>query len=465
MPTFSFPSEPSSGGSVAAVDTTVETTTGVVATTKKPKNTKKPATTTTATTAAVIEEKDESTPTFPDIVILKQTDKNYIVKHNHYPVGVNEKKMNEELPQTTSLSGSSNVNVNVIDNETTDLVSPNQIYKGQINKKRGRKPKAGFILNSNSGLYDTSQVPNIILHLKCHLSDLKTNESIYDYTPSINEVESYNLATNNLQSSDICQTYSDEYETHDDDDDTIEHNASKVDNVMTQVLSNAAVSVNSTSATSAAAITAMTAATSGPQANTKKAATTESSLHVLNDRYQKEISKKINRLKYSFHNGETIQMKLNHKCACFWDTCEFDGPIYYLPIMIVNGVFHVSGCFCSPECALAALLKEQLDTSTKFERIHLLHLLYGSASNKGFKPAPNPNYLLDKYYGNLTIDEYRSLLKSPQMIHIVNKPLTHILPELYEDNNDFLVNSKVIPTNNLKLKKRYKTMVVQGGAE
>jgi hypothetical protein len=27
------------------------------------------------------------------------------------------------------------------------------------------------------------------------------------------------------------------------------------------------------------------------------------------------------------------------------------------------------------------------------------------------------------------------------------------------------VNSKVIPTNNLKLKKRYKTMVVQGGAE
>ena len=473
MPTFSFPSAPTDAPAPAASavgmggDTTADNATGAgtAAATKKTRNTKKPATTTTSTTA-VIEEKDESQPTFPDIVILKQTDKNYIVKHNHYPVSVNEKKMNEELTPSTSLSGSSNVNVNVIDNETTDLVSPNQIYKGQINKKRGRKPKAGFILNSNSGLYDTSQVPNIILHLKCHLSDLKTNESIYDYTPSINEVESYNLTTNNLQSSDICQTYSDEYETHDDD--TIEHNAAKVDNVMTQVLSNAAVSVNSTSTTSAAAITAITAvaaATSGPQANTKKAATTESTLHVLNDRYQKEISKKINRLKYSFHNGETIQMKLNHKCACFWDTCEFDGPIYYLPIMIVNGVFHVSGCFCSPECALAALLKEQLDTSTKFERIHLLHLLYGSASNKGFKPAPNPNYLLDKYYGNLTIDEYRSLLKSPQMIHIVNKPLTHILPELYEDNNDFLVNSKVIPTNNLKLKKRYKTMVVQGGAE
>ena len=174
--------------------------------------------------------------------------------------------------------------------------------------------------------------------------------------------------------------------------------------------------------------------------------------------------KKINRLKYSFHNGDTIQMKLNHKCACFWDTCEFDGPIYYTPIMIVNGVFHVSGCYCSPECALASILKEQMDTSTKFERIHLLHLLYGTSKTTGFKPAPNPNYLLDKYYGNLTIEEYRSLLKGPQLIHVVNKPLTHILPELYEDNNDFLVNSKVIPTNTLKLKKRYKTTLIQNSA-
>ena len=157
-------------------------------------------------------------------------------------------------------------------------------------------------------------------------------------------------------------------------------------------------------------------------------------------------------------------MKLNHKCACFWDTCEFNGPIFYTPIMIVNGVFHVSGCYCSPECALASLLKEQMDTSTKFERIHLLHLLYGNSKSSGFKPAPNPNYLLDKYYGNLTIDEYRSLLKGPQLIHVVNKPLTHILPELYEDNNDFLVNSKVIPTNTLKLKKRYKTTLVQNSA-
>ena len=405
------------------------------------------------------EEEVRHEPTFPDIVILKQTDKNYIVKHNHYPVSGNEKKTNED----TTVGGPNREETEPL-LQTSDLVSPNQIYKGQINKKRGRKPKAGIILNSNSGIYDASQVPNIILHLKCHLSDLKTNESIsnYDYTPSISEVESYNMSSNILQSSDLCQTYNEEYDDEIHETDTIEHNMYP----STQLSSTAAiVGASASVAASAPVLPVPVSVIVNSSASSVKKAATETAVHVLNERYQKEIMKKINRLKYSFHNGETIQMKLNHKCACFWDTCEFDGPIYYLPIMIVNGVFHVSGCFCSPECALAALLKEQLDTSTKFERIHLLHLLYGSSSNKGFKPAPNPNYLLDKYYGNLTIDEYRSLLKGPQMIHIVNKPLTHILPELYEDNNDFLVNSKVIPTNNLKLKKRYKTMVVHGGAD
>jgi hypothetical protein len=484
MPTFSFPSttgnliDAAAAAAAPAANATDKPVIKKTRNTKKATNTPAPAPvpapdpafeeTAPADVAAECAEDVVSQPTFPDIVILKQNDKNYIVKHNHYSV-----VSNENAPQS-GLVGCSSGN-HPEKSEISDLVSPNQIYKGQINKKRGRKPKAGFILNSNSGLYDTSQVPNIILHLKCHLSDLKSNESIYDYTPSISEVESYNLTTNhNLQSSELCQTYNDEYDSTDTD--ANEHTSYQPAAAGAGAVAASSSSSNDNNNNTASASIFMSSVASsvsaaaagaggGPHSNVKKAAATESAVHVLNERYQKEIAKKINRLKYSFHNGETIQMKLNHKCACFWDTCEFDGPTYYLPIMVVNGVFHVSGCFCSPECALASLLKEQLDTSTKFERIHLLHLLYGSSSNKGFKPAPNPNYLLDKYYGNLTIEEYRSLLKSPQMIHIVNKPLTHILPELYEDNNDFLVNSKVIPTNNLKLKKRYKTMVVQGGAE
>ena len=64
-------------------------------------------------------------PTFPDIVILKQTDKNYIVKHNHYIIPLQDKSDNNDTK---------NIPVHV-SATPSDLVSPNQIYKGQINKK------------------------------------------------------------------------------------------------------------------------------------------------------------------------------------------------------------------------------------------------------------------------------------------------------------------------------------------
>ena len=62
--------------------------------------------------------------------------------------------------------------------------------------------------------------------------------------------------------------------------------------------------------------------------------------------------------------------------------------------------------------------------------------------------------MLKKYYGNLTIQEYRSLLKSERLFLIVDKPLTRILPEFHEDNDDFIINTKIIPSNNYHLKKR-----------
>ena len=381
-------------------------------------------------------------PTFPNIVILKQTEHNYIVKHNIDPKADTMGGGGGDAPE-----------------DADDLVTPNQIHKNQINKKRGRKPKAGLMSNTSSNLSDITEVPNIILHLKCHMSDLKTNDSIsnYGYTPAIEEVESYSIT--NIHSSDIGNLNKED----DDNENQCEYNNDDYQN-------NSFEPKRDSSSISAAAVAATNASISGSGSGSgsgvsvapaTNASVMTRNINIIQERNSKEIMKKINRLKYSFHNGESLQSKINHKSACFWDTCDFEAQTYYIPVMIVNDIFQVYGCFCSAECAVAFLLKEPIDTSTKFERLHLIQLLYGNPSGRGIKPAPNPYYLLDKYYGNLTIQEYRQLLKGPQLIHIVNKPLTHILPELYEDNNDFLVNSKVIPTNNLKLKKRYKTMVVQ----
>ena len=154
---------------------------------------------------------------------------------------------------------------------------------------------------------------------------------------------------------------------------------------------------------------------------------------------------KIKELSINLHTNNII----NKKSACFWCTYDFDNPPVYIPKHSLNKTYHCYGCFCSPECATAFLFKEPIDNATRFERYHLLNHLYGKIFNytNNFKPAPNPYYTLDKYYGNLSIHEFREQIKRDQQIFIVDKPLTRVLPELLEDNNDFILNQHSIPSS------------------
>ena len=101
-------------------------------------------------------------------------------------------------------------------------------------------------------------------------------------------------------------------------------------------------------------------------------------------------------------------------------------------------------------------MNENIDSSVKFERYYLLNHIYAKIYNytKNIKPAPNPYYILDKFCGNLSIQEYRALLNNERLFLIVDKPLTRIFPELHEDNDDFIINNKIIPSNTYQIKKK-----------
>uniref|UniRef100_A0A6C0ELS6 MYM-type domain-containing protein n=1 Tax=viral metagenome TaxID=1070528 RepID=A0A6C0ELS6_9ZZZZ len=148
----------------------------------------------------------------------------------------------------------------------------------------------------------------------------------------------------------------------------------------------------------------------------------------------KEIWEKLRILKLKLHFNE-VSDKRSH---CFWCTCSFDNPPVFIPKQERNEMIEVYGCFCSPECAVAYLKTEPIDCSVLWERYALLNNIYSKIYNyeKNIKPAPNPYYTLDKYYGNLTIQEYRKLLSKDRLLLVVEKPLTKILPELYEENNE-----------------------------
>lgn len=407
------------------------------------------------------------------------------------------------------------------------ITSTSSVYK-----KRGRKPKGGKIIPmSSSGDANDREIPNIILHLRCFLSDLKSGNTIssFEYVPNIEDVVSYNsqdvtgsdlkdIYSSNTASSMSCGSVENERErvvpinchtTMLRASSISEHtsvsalgsssasgpgsgsgsganmrlpssgqgvitgydsnrcSSSDIDQMIPSISSSSEFTVYSSS------MLAPTNMIVGHHTNACGNNCNNVNVNVCGvpqsqhsslpeDVTQKEIWKKINQLKLTFHKSDMLHAKGTGRSACFWDTHDFDTPTIYIPMNIANNTYQVYGCFCSPECAVAYLMNENIDTSTKFERYHLINLLYGKICNykKSIKPAPNPYYLLNKYYGNLTIQEYRKLFKSEQMIYVVNKPLTHILPELYEDNNDFLINSKVIPTNNLKMKKKYKSSIL-----
>lgn len=289
------------------------------------------------------------------------------------------------------------------------------------NKKRGRKPKGGKVIqllaNDNATI---NVVPNIILHLKCNALDIQPElASNYKFKPG--DVVSFNAMEN--KGSDLNDSYQSQINSIMTDDIKSKANDALMGN-------NAYNYLNDT--------------------NTDDD-NDDDDIHST-----KDILKKLNHLKTSFHRSDVFQAigAAPRRSCCFWDTCEFDTPPIYLPKSISNNCgYVVYACFCSPECALAYLMNERVDTSVKFERCQMLNAMHGKIS-VSIKPAPNPQYILSKFYGNLTIQEYRKLFKSEQIVYVVNKPLTHILPEIYEENNDFMLNNKIIPTNNYKLKKK-----------
>lgn len=124
--------------------------------------------------------------------------------------------------------------------------------------------------------------------------------------------------------------------------------------------------------------------------------------------------------------------------ACFWCTCPFNNSPFFIPKNINDNSISAYGCFCSPECALSFLLNEHIDESVKIERIFLLNTVYCTicSYNENIKPAISPFYTLDKYFGNLSIDEFRKLSNTNTALRytLVEKPITLSNPEFCEDH-------------------------------
>ena len=272
-------------------------------------------------------------------------------------------------------------------------------------KKRGRKPKGGKIVVP---IPPPTQVENtkvnVIMHLKCSLKDLQTSFT--------SEMEPYNS-----QMGSAFGSVGQDMDMGSNITSNLNSNTTPLNNlfVPTQDIANSTTAIEPI----------------------EEITTEESS--------KKEIWKKVKQLEQQLHNNYTNETS----SACFWCTCPFDNPPIYIPKFYLKETYHVYGCFCSPECATAHLMQENIDSSIKFERYYLLNNIYGGIYNytKNIKPAPSPHYMLEKFYGNLSIQEYRALLSNERLFLIVDKPLTRVMPELHRANEDHIINNKMIPSH------------------
>lgn len=147
-----------------------------------------------------------------------------------------------------------------------------------------------------------------------------------------------------------------------------------------------------------------------------------------------DFTEKIKTLKVQYYKNEIPDKKVD----CFWCTYPFDNDPYYILQQGTSNDILGHGSFCSPPCAVAFLFKNMnWDDSAKIDSYQLMNYKYTSHSNNNsqIKPACSPFYFLDKYLGNLSIQEFRKLSNSNCNYVCIDKPVTRILPEIHEESD------------------------------
>jgi hypothetical protein len=124
--------------------------------------------------------------------------------------------------------------------------------------------------------------------------------------------------------------------------------------------------------------------------------------------------------------------------ACFWCCDTFTGGTCIIPKEVLGNVWQVYGNFCSPQCALAYLLSELLDTHVRWERISLLQRLYGSQCTHGrVYPAPSRE-TLQRFGGPVSSQDFHAMCDKQRIrIDVHMPPMVSILPTMDTKPIDF----------------------------
>jgi hypothetical protein len=133
----------------------------------------------------------------------------------------------------------------------------------------------------------------------------------------------------------------------------------------------------------------------------------------------------------------TKELPNDTELACFWCCEVFSGRPCVIPNHISLDVWHVYGNYCTPQCAMAYLLSEILDTHTRWERIALLNRLYAKQINGRIYPAPSRESL-QRFGGPISPEHFHSMCENQTTrVDIHMPPMVSILASMDTKPIDF----------------------------
>ncbi len=164
---------------------------------------------------------------------------------------------------------------------------------------------------------------------------------------------------------------------------------------------------------------------------------------------------------YATEKGKSFVPPETTPICCYWCAQGFQNMPCFLPVKEEGGVFFVYGNFCTPQCGLAYLLNEHLDSHVRWERMALLHRMYKSPR---LYPAP-PRESLTVFGGTYSYEKYREVIaegKTRVDVHL--PPMVSILGTLDTKPIDFYDSSLQNTFSSGFSLDRFKAWSEQGGA-
>lgn len=176
---------------------------------------------------------------------------------------------------------------------------------------------------------------------------------------------------------------------------------------------------------------------------------------LLNKKYK--TAKQIDLLHNLSVTYEGTKWPQNTNICCFWDCHPFDNTPWGIPkkYNAETGIFTMSGIFCSPNCELAHLLRNEANNVNLWEQVSLLNLLHYKIyeTDENIVPAPD-NVCLKMFGGPLNIQEFRALtLKNEKKYSVSFPPCVIITPVLEETKKVFNQDSYFIPIDKKRINK------------